>query len=99
MSEYIDRKKAIKAACEALELFPSEEQELETALKNVPTENVEPVKHSKWVGYTTGAFHGMDDLGDPIYRDVTVYHCDNCSRRTVVKENYCPRCGARMNLE
>ena len=40
MNEYIDRKKAIKAACEALELFPSEEQALETALKNVPTEDV-----------------------------------------------------------
>lgn len=63
------------------------------------TEDVAPVKHSKWVGYTTGAFHGIDGFSDPIYRDVTVYRCDNCSRRTVVKENYCPRCGARMDLK
>ena len=26
----------------------------------------------------------------------TVYHCEKCGRKTVVKENFCPNCGADM---
>lgn len=58
--------------------------------------NVQPVKHGHWRGYTISAFHGCDDFGTPIYRDVNVWHCSRCNRKTVIKENYCPNCGARM---
>lgn len=61
-------------------------------------EAAEPVRHGKWRGYTRVAFHGMDN-DNPIYRDTIVWHCSCCGRRTVIRENYCPNCGAKMDLE
>lgn len=31
-----------------------------------------PVVHGRWNGYTTSAFYGTDDFGEPIYRDATL---------------------------
>ena len=64
------------------------------AFKEMPS--VQP-KRGKWIGYTHHAYHGTDDMGEPIWRDVIVYHCSECKRRTVIKENYCPNCGADMS--
>ena len=63
--------------------------------------DVEPVRHGRWEGYTHSRYCGMDEYGDPIYRDGTVYYCSNpkCRRKTVVKEKFCPSCGTKMNLE
>lgn len=53
-------------------------------------------KTGHWKSYTHSAYHGIDDDGEPIWREVKVYHCNLCNRRTVIKENYCPNCGCRM---
>ena len=65
-------------------------------IQNQLTIEAEPIKHGKWKGYIRSVFHGTDEDGDPIYRDVTVWQCQRCSRKTVIKENYCPNCGAKM---
>ena len=57
------------------------------------------VEEAYWKCYTNGAYHGMDEDGEPIWRDVNVYHCSNCNRRTVIQENYCPSCGRKMRKE
>ena len=57
-------------------------------LKEVPT--------AYWKEFSQGAYHGQDEYGEPIWRDVIVRHCSRCNRRTVIKENYCPNCGSRM---
>lgn len=76
----------------------------------LPTREIEPLlesihklppvtpisKTGKWKAFTHSAYHGNDEDGEPIWREVTVYHCNLCNRRTVIKENYCPNCGARM---
>jgi len=62
-----------------------------------PKKQNEEKKHGEWLGYTRSKFYGTDDWGEPIFRDGVVYYCSNCRRRTVVKENYCPRCGSRMD--
>jgi len=49
-----------------------------------------------WKAFTHSAYHGNDEDGEPIWREVTVYHCNLCNRRTVIKEKYCPSCGAKM---
>ena len=54
------------------------------------------LKMGKWKAYTHSAYHGNDEDGEPIWREVTVYHCNMCNRRTVIKENYCPNCGREM---
>ncbi len=66
-------------------------------IKCMPTEDVAPVNHGHWTGFVKSAFHGCDDLGDPIYHDVTVWHCSVCNRKTVIKEKFCPNCGAKMD--
>lgn len=53
-------------------------------------------KVGRWIGFTHSAYHGIDDDGEPIWREVKVYHCNLCNRRTVIKENFCPNCGSRM---
>ena len=66
-----------------------------------PPKPVYPVRRGRWEGYTHSRYCGIDKHGDPIYRDGTVYYCSNpkCRRKTVVKENFCPSCGAKMYLE
>ncbi len=49
-----------------------------------------------WKCFIYSAYHGTDEDGEPIRRDVNVYHCEECNRRTVIRENFCPSCGLRM---
>lgn len=68
------------------------------ALYDLPPVTPEP-KVGRWKAFTHSAYHGNDEDGEPIWREVTVYHCNLCNRRTVIKENYCPTCGAKMEVE
>lgn len=72
---------------------------LEDVVNDIPAADVAPVVHGRWGGWTTPAFYGMDDFGEPIYRDATFYRCSKCDRKSVIKEKYCPNCGAKMDLE
>ena len=56
-------------------------------------------KTGHWKAFIHSAYHGTDEDGEPIWREVTVYHCSQCNRRTVIKEKYCPNCGAKMDEE
>lgn len=104
MADYISREAALEwfsafaHMCE--ESIPTETV-LEDLKGAIPDADVEPVRHGRWEGYTYGRFFGRDEFGEPIYRDGTVWHCSNprCRRKTVVRENYCPSCGAKMDLE
>lgn len=53
-------------------------------------------KMGRWKAFTHSAYHGNDEYGEPIWREVTVYHCNMCNRRTVIKEKYCQNCGCKM---
>lgn len=66
-------------------------------VKEFPAADVKPVKHGLWKGYITSAFYGCDDEGEPIYRDANFNVCSECGRKTVVKEKFCPNCGAKMD--
>ena len=54
-------------------------------------------KHGHWKGFTQSRYFGMDDDGEPIFRDGFFYVCSECRRKTVIKTQFCPRCGAMMN--
>ena len=59
---------------------------------------IEKVGH--WKGWTaTHWTKKYDDFGDPIYTEHTYYQCSACRRKSAIKENYCPSCGARMDEE
>lgn len=50
----------------------------------------------KWKCFIYSAYYGVDEYGEPIFRPRKVYQCPECKRRTVIKENFCPNCGADM---
>ena len=56
-------------------------------LHDVPTADVAPVIHGEW---------------EPIinaYRELEGWICKCCGTETKQKSNYCPNCGAKMELE
>ena len=53
-------------------------------IDEAPITDVQEVRHGRWeCNYDRGAFY-------------IVYVCSKCGRETLVKENFCPDCGARM---
>lgn len=68
---------------------------------DAPAADVAEVRHGRWEAYSHSCYCGFDADGEPVYRDGVVYYCSNpkCRRKTVIKENYCPSCGSKMDLE
>lgn len=65
-------------------------------LKNAPTIEAAPVVHGHWREYTRSALVSWKN-GEPVWVDRAVYYCDGCSFGTIIKHNYCPRCGQKMD--
>lgn len=106
MSDYISREAAIEAVCRRCKYaFPEDEPcgdcPAKAAIMAVPAADVEPVRHGRLECYTHSFYCGNDKYGDPVFRDGVVYYCSNqkCRRKTVIKENFGPSCGAKMDLE
>ena len=83
MKEYIERKRAIVDACNALELYPSEYAKLEDALNKIPAADVATVVHGRWIHYP----------------DCGVTRCSHCgwSIEECWESKHCPECGCRMD--
>ena len=71
--------------------------EAQVAQQYKNTKDWMPVKHGHWTGLQHSAFHGLDEYGEPIYRDCVTYTHRKCGFNSVIKHNYCPRCGAKMD--
>ena len=56
-------------------------------IKKAPAEDVEPVRHGKWIPIVS-YFHGKPDGR---------YYCSVCHRVENIKGIYCRLCGARMD--
>lgn len=98
MAEYIEK----QAALDAILREPPDAHYpswYAAKIKVLPAADVVPVVHGRWEEYTRSRYIGCDEYGDPRYVDGVVYYCSNprCRRRTVIKERYCPSCGAKMD--
>ena len=87
MDEYIKREDALGCV---LGVFDRQR------IKELPAADVEEVKHGKWI----------EVQKENIWNDIVpVLECSACGKYTVgtrgimTKSNYCPNCGAKMDLE
>nr|DAR17637.1 MAG TPA: zinc-ribbon containing domain protein [Caudoviricetes sp.] len=115
MADYISREAAIAYIREQSEelqkafeelggesgIYADAYNDLAEDFHRIPAADVEPVRHGRWEVYTHSRYCGNDEYGDPVFMDGVVYYCSNpkCRRKTVIKENFCPSCGAKMDLE
>ena len=96
MAEYIEREAAIAkcreiVACEwnhrasPVSWADAYEQFAED-IEETPTADVAPVRHGRWLPFHSTA------AGD-------IQYCSACEIGCTWKPNYCPNCGAKMDLE
>lgn len=77
---------------------------IEDCIDNAPTEDVEEVRHGKWIydGGTDGwgcseCGHATNERILKWYQEINGDTCNICYRSA--KPFYCSRCGAKMDLE
>ena len=92
-SDYISRQEAIDGKisiqrANGVEIYTDEAVPVEY-LKNVPAADVVPVVYGKWIR----GKYADDDLR---YNDYS-YCCNRCGKIVGFEENYCPKCGAKMD--
>lgn len=57
-------------------------------------------KSAEWEEITQGVFCNYKNLKEPVYcPEIILCRCSLCKRKTVIKSNYCPNCGAKMKKE
>ena len=67
-------------------------------VNGIPAVDAVPVVHARWKSYCVPHWtKRYDDNGDPEYKYHDEHVCSACGRRTVIKENFCPKCGAKMD--
>lgn len=64
-------------------------------IDNIPTADVAPVVHSRWIAVNNPNFSPFDNSCEFIYL------CNNCGNGNGMSKNsnYCPVCGAKMDEE
>ena len=86
MDEYIKKSYAVDAVLDVYCDTPDIDlsgEKFEAAILKIPVADVAPVRHGKW-----------------LHRKNGVAYCSECEVDTVEDEtNYCPNCGAKMDLE
>lgn len=86
MDEYIEREAAI-AAIMSEPPDAHYPQWYADKIKSIPAADVAPVRHGRWI-YEPVEFSLVKDIRCSVFR-----------RYVKVPENYCPDCGAKMDLE
>ena len=86
MDEYIKKSYAVDAVLDVYCDTPDIDlscEKFEAAIFKIPPADVAPVRHGKW-----------------LHRKNGVAYCSECEVDTVEDETeYCPNCGAKMDLE
>ena len=72
--------------------------DIREGLNEIPAVDAAQVVHAYWKGWAATHWNKRyQDNGDPEYVEHTYYSCSECRRRTVIREKYCPNCGAKMD--
>lgn len=89
MGEYINKEDTVRMLVQDYAYAAAD------MVKKIPTEDVEPVAHGRWVKER--------EIGNHFMGSGTNFHCSVCGRKAghnqVKAYHYCPRCGAKMEEE
>ena len=93
MAEYIERESAYREICSDDTLSGYEKAYCCEIIKAIPSEDVAPVRHGRWIcirkgygEYECSVCHGVDS-------DCSNYY----GTHVVTEQDYCPNCGSRMD--
>ena len=84
--EYISREAALTALQDS-DLFNTTERQLR-AIRELPAADVAEVVHGRWIWNEEGEIDWEQ-----------FYRCSNCGEKEYWESNFCPNCGAKMDLE
>ena len=87
MDEYIERESAIQAVEKTLWQY----QQSVIELRKVPSADVAPVRHGRWVKMDTTGLLAVE----------SVWNCSSCGYPvgvSVAGSKFCPNCGCKMDL-
>lgn len=84
--EYISRDAALTALQDS-DLFNTTERQLR-AIRELPAADVAEVVHGRWIWNEEGEIDWEQ-----------FYRCSNCGDKEYWESNFCPNCGAKMDLE
>ena len=88
MAEYIEREYAVDAVLRVYYDTPDIylcDEKFEAAIRKIQAADVAPVRHGRWLHHTLIDGHINAE-------------CSECHKVRII-DNYCPNCGAKMNLE
>ena len=88
MTVYIKREDAIDAVLDVYYNTPDIDlsgERLEAAILNIPAADVVEVRHGRWLCVDTDTEQ--------------FFLCNRCKKKEYWESNYCPNCGAKMDVE
>ena len=95
MDEYIKKEYAIDAVLDVYYDTPDIDlsgEKFEAAIFKIPPADVAPMRHGRWLGWGKS--------GTPTYENYgTCSVCGEDAEIYTEHRNYCPNCGAKMDLE
>ena len=66
-------------------------------IADMPAADVAPVVRERWEGVDSSYWRWTPSGGVSVPH--IIYRCGCCGRRGIVRTNYCPNCGAKMDGE
>lgn len=64
-------------------------------IMDIPSADVAPVRHGRWIGVDSSYWRWSHDGGHMV--EHITFRCSECARKSIIKTNYCPNCGAKMD--
>lgn len=102
MSEYIEREAAIRAVLnDSTEQVGYSREDAADCIRYMDAAGVAPVRYAMWeeADWVEPDCHGFGIIRTP-KAALRCSNCKNCFKKELLwKDNYCPNCGCRMDLE
>ncbi len=84
---YIKKESLYDLLADLEAVYPDAAKEFRWAVSEMPALDVEPVRRGKWVQFGSETGWGI------------AFECSACGRSEAYKSDYCPNCGAKMEVE